>query len=400
MAMDMIDTDILVAGGGIAGLAATARLASAGLDVVCVDPAPAQAPGLDQRTTAFLEPAVATLERAGAWAAMAPGAEALWTMRLVDAGGKIREVRETADFEAREMMDRPFGWNVPNIAIRGGLLSRLAELPNARLINGQTVAGLVPRSTEALARLSGGGQVRARLVLAADGRDSSLRDGAGIKARRWHYGQKALVFAVTHPHPHDGVSTEIHRTGGPLTLVPMPDRDGLPCSSVVWMASGPRAAELNALDDAALGAELTAETMALFGPLEVTGPRALWPIIGQIAARLTGQRLALVAESAHVIPPIGAQGLNMSLADIETLARLVEDANEAGRDIGGAELLAEYQRRRYPEMAARVAGIDLLNRAAQAKEQPLRDLRRDGLKTIHDIRPLRHLAMRWGLGVR
>ena len=91
------------------------------------------------------------------------------------------------------------------------------------------------------------------------------------------------MFAVTHPYPHDGVSTEIHSSGGPLTLVPMPDRDGLPCSSVVWMAPGPRATELNALDDAALGAELAAETMGLFGPFEVSGPRALWPIIGQLA---------------------------------------------------------------------------------------------------------------------
>jgi 2-octaprenyl-6-methoxyphenol hydroxylase len=398
--MKIIDTDILVAGGGIAGLTATARLAAAGLDVICVDPAPAEAPGTDHRTTAFLAPAVATLERAGAWAAIAPGAAALWTMRLIDAGGRAREVREIADFEARELMDRPFGWNVPNIAIREALLSRLAELPGARLITGQTVAGMVPRSAEALARLSGGGQIRARLVLAADGRDSALRTGAGIAVRRWHYGQKALVFAVTHPRPHDGVSTEIHRTGGPLTLVPMPDRDGRPCSSVVWMAPGPRAVELYVLGDDALGAELTAETIGLFGPLEVTGPRALWPIIGQIAARLDGQRLALIAEAAHVIPPIGAQGLNMSLADIETLARLTADARAASQDIGAPGLLAAYQWRRYPEMAARVAGIDLLNRAAQASWQPLRDLRRAGLRAIHDIQPLRRLAMRLGLGMR
>ncbi|MFQ5566419.1 MAG: FAD-dependent oxidoreductase [Paracoccaceae bacterium] len=398
--MDRIEADILVAGGGIAGLSATARLAAAGFEVTCVDPAPPDAPGADQRTTAFLEPAVATLERAGAWAAMAPHAAALWTMRLVDAGGEAREVRETADFEASEMMDRPFGWNVPNIAVREALMSRLAALPGARLVAGQSVGGLVCRSTEALARLDGGGQVRARLVLAADGRDSDLRAGAGIAVRRWHYGQKALVFAVTHPHPHEGVSTEIHRTGGPLTLVPMPDRDGCPCSAVVWMAPGPRAAGLAALDDAALGAALTAETMDLFGPLEVAGPRALWPIIGQIAARLDGQRLALVAEAAHVVPPIGAQGLNMSLADIETLARLAEEARAAGQDVGAPELLAAYRRRRYPEIAARVAGIDLLNRAAQAEAQPLRDLRRAGLKAIHDVKPLRRLAMRWGLGVR
>jgi 2-octaprenyl-6-methoxyphenol hydroxylase len=398
--MERIDTDILVAGGGIAGLAATARLAAEGFAVVCVDPAPAGAPGADQRTTAFLQPAIATLERAGAWAGMEAVAAPLWTMRLIDAGGVARAVRETANFEARETMDRPFGWNVPNIAIRQALLDRLSALPGARLVNCQTVTGLVPRTAEALARLSGGGQVRAALVIAADGRDSSLRAAAGIAARRWHYGQKALVFAVTHATPHQGVSTEIHRTGGPLTLVPMPDRDGKSCSAVVWMAPGPRAAELFALDDAALAAALTAETMGLFGPLALAGKRALWPIIGQIAARLDGPRLALVAEAAHVIPPIGAQGLNMSLADIETLAGLAAEAHGKGADIGAPGLLAAYHRRRYPEMVSRVAGIDLLNRAALAEAQPIRDLRRAGLKAVHDVPVLRRAAMRWGLGVR
>ena len=117
-------------------------------------------------------------------------------------------------------------------------------------------------------------------------------------------------------------------------------------------------------------------------------------------SRLNGPRLALVAEAAHVIPPIGAQGLNMSLADIETLAGLVEEARGKGADIGAPELLARYHRTRWPEMAARVAGVDLLNRAAQAEAQPLRDLRRAGLKLIHDAAPLRRAAMKWGLGVR
>lgn len=388
-----LEADILVAGGGIAGLTATARLAADGWRVACVDPAPEGA-AADLRTTAFLLPAVGTLERAEAWEAMLAEAAALRVMRLVDAGGRARLAREVADFEAGEITDRPFGWNVPNGAIRAALEARLAALPGVRLMRGARVERLLARRAEAVAFLSGGGQVRARLALAADGRDSGLRAGAGIGAHRWHYGQKALVFAVTHGAPHRGVSTEIHRTGGPLTLVPMPDHEGRPCSSVVWMVPGPRAARLAGLDDRALAAELTAETLGLFGPLEIAGGRAVWPIIGQIALGLTAERLALVAEAAHVVPPIGAQGLNMSLADIETLARLVEGA----ADPGDPALLGAYARRRWPEMAARVAGIDALNRAAQAEAQPLRDLRRLGLKAIHEVAPLRRLAMRLGLG--
>jgi 2-octaprenyl-6-methoxyphenol hydroxylase len=176
----------------------------------------------------------------------------------------------------------------------------------------------------------------------------------------------------------------------------MRDVDGRPASSVVWMVPETRADALAALDDADLGAALTAETMGLFGPLTVAGPRAVWPVIGQVAARMTGERLALVAEAAHVIPPIGAQGLNMSLADVECLARLIEGS--PGCDPGGAPLLARYQMRRWPETLARVAGVDVLNRFAQAEAQPIRDLRRFGLAAIHRVTPIRHLAMRLGLG--
>jgi 2-octaprenyl-6-methoxyphenol hydroxylase len=395
--METIETDILVAGGGIAGLAAAARLAATGRRVVVVDPAPEIAGGgEDRRTTAFLMPSVETLRRAGAWAPMQAAGAMLRTMRIVDAGGERRAPRETADFAASEIQDSPFGWNVPNTAARATLRERVAELPNAELLAGRAVTDFLARDAHALIRLSDGRVVRALLAVAADGRDSTLRRLAGIEATRWRYGQKALVFCVTHPEPHGNVSTEIHRSGGPLTLVPMPDIEGRPASAVVWMVPGPRAERFAALGEAALASELTAETMGLFGPLGIAGPRAVWPIVSQVAHRMRGQRLAVMGEAAHVIPPIGAQGLNMSLGDVECLARLVEGAG-AG-DIGTDSLLAAYERRRMPEVCARVAGVDVLNRFAQAEPQPIRDIRLAGLRAISRITPVRRLAMRLGLG--
>ncbi|MEM9736199.1 MAG: FAD-dependent monooxygenase [Pseudomonadota bacterium] len=388
----MEQVDILVAGGGIAGMGAAARHAALGRRVALVDPAP---PGQsdDQRTTALLQPAIDTLTTAGAWAGMAPAGAALQTMRLVDAGGRERTPRETADFNAHELRDGPFGVNVPNQAIRGALETRLAEQGVAR--HEASVSGTTLRGVHRIARLSDGTQIAARLVIAADGRESGLRREARIPTRRWSYGQRGLVFAVHHPEPHGGVSTEIHRTGGPLTLVPMPDQEGRPTSSVVWMVPSARAERLSALEDAPLAAELTAETMGLFGPLEICSPRAVWPIIGQMALRLAAPRLALVAEAAHVIPPIGAQGLNMSFRDTETLARLIAEAE----DPGAPWLLRRYERMRLPDMAARVGGVDILNRFAQAEAQPIRDLRRLGLTAINRITPVRRLAMRLGLGI-
>ncbi|MEO0388079.1 MAG: FAD-dependent monooxygenase, partial [Pseudomonadota bacterium] len=220
-----------------------------------------------------------------------------------------------------------------------------------------------------------------------------LRKAAGIGVRRWGFGQKALVFAVSHPLPHNNVSTEIHRTGGPFTLVPLPDRAGVPHSAVVWMERGPVAGRLHALDDAAFEEELNARSCGVLGPLRLAGKRAVWPIVNLLAHRFDGPRLALVAEAAHVMPPIGAQGLNTSLGDLRALTALTRGA----ADPGAAGILSRYHRTRYAPVAARMAGVDLLNRAALAGPQPLRDLRNAGLRLL-DATPLRRVAMQVGLG--
>ena len=404
--MTRIDTDVLVAGGGPAGLAAAALFAAEGLETLCLDPAPPpadDAPGADLRTAALLRPSVEALEAAGAWDRLDPDAAPLWTMRLVDAGGPERPpvIRETADFVASEIQDRPFGWNLPNLTIRRALIAHLEAAEGAELRRA-ALARLTLREGHALAALSDGATVRARLVVAADGRDSPTRGMAGLSARRWSYAQKALVFAVRHDRPHEGVSTEIHRTGGPFTLVPLPDdAAGRPRSAIVWMEPGPRAVALQAAaehDLPAFEAELNARSCGVLGRLSLASRTALWPIVSQLAPRLDGVRTALMGEAAHVVPPIGAQGLNMSIADAAALARLAGDAARAGGDPGAPALLARYHRARWPEMAARVGGVDVLNRAAMAEAQPIRDLRRLGLRTLHGLVPLRRTAMRLGMG--
>jgi len=396
--MRRIEADVLVAGGGVAGLTAAAALASAGLRVICVDPVPpvtsAEAEGSDLRSTAFLLPALDLLDRAGLRARLAPHAAELKVMRLADAGGAEGVIRETVDFVAEEVGAAAFGWNVPNWLLRREMVARLAELPDAELRPGVRVERVTPRTDATLVALSDGTQARVALVIAADGRDSAVREGLGIGARRWGYGQKALAFTVAHERPHEGVSTEIHRSGGPFTLVPLPDRDGAPHSAVIWMEAGPRAAALAAMDDAAFARALQRRSCDVLGALRPAGPRRLWPIIAQVAGRLDGPRAALIAEAAHVVPPIGAQGLNMSLADIAALL----DLAQAG-GVGAPDLPGRYHRRRYGDMLLHVAGIDALNRAAIAGARPLRDLRLAGLRAVAGIAPVRRAAMRLGLGV-
>ncbi len=400
--MERITTDVLIAGGGVAGLTAAAAFGTAGFSVLCVDPVPpvtaAEAQGSDLRSTAFLMPAVQLLQRAGLWTRLAPEAAALRVMRVADAGGDAPEIRETADFTAAEIGEEVFGYNLPNWLLRREMVARLDEIAGVTLRTGVRLGDVAPRSREALARLSDGTQVAARLVVAADGRDSSVREALGIAVRRWGRGQKALVFTLRHEIPHEGTSIEIHRSGGPFTLVPMPDREGRHQSAVVWMETGPRAAALAALPEAEFEAAVAERACGVLGQIELAGPRQIWPIVSQVAARLDGPRTALVAEAAHVIPPIGAQGLNMSLRDIATLLDLVIAAQGQGADIGAADLLARYHRARHPDILARVAGVEALNLASSAEMPVLRDLRRTGLRLLHGAGPLRRRAMTLGLG--
>ncbi len=404
-----IEADVLVAGGGVAGLTAAAAFAAAGFETICVDPVPpVTAPGTagaDTRSTAFLLPAVDLLDRAGLWAALAPEAAPLRVMRIVDAGGEAGRIRESVDFTADEVGAAVFGYNLPNWLLRRALVARLADLPGAMLRAPAAVERITPRTGAAIVALSDGTTVKAKLVIAADGRDSLVREALGISARRWSYGQKALVFMVQHDLPHEDASTEIHRSGGPFTLVPLPDGplpDGTEGhrSAVVWMEEGPKAAALAAMPAAAFDAALAERACGVLGAIRVAGPRNAWPIVAQIADRLDGPRTALIAEAAHVVPPIGAQGLNMSLGDYATLLDLCVEARDGGQDFGGPLVLGRYHRARHGDLAARVAGIDALNRAAMAGAQPLRDLRRAALHTLAATPPLRRAAMRLGLGMR
>ncbi len=395
------NTDILVSGGGIAGLTAAAAFGAAGFQVICVDPDPPvtqeDAAGSDLRSTAFLQPSIAVLRTAGLWDRLLPFAAPLQIMRIIDAGGPVAEPRIVKDFNAAEISDQPFGWNLPNWLLRREISARLAGMPNVSFRPGTSATALFTRETEALVTLSDGNTVAARMVAAADGRNSTMRAALGIPVKTLRYGQKALAFAVTHPIPHGNVSTEIHRSGGPFTLVPLPDREGKPASAVVWMETGPEVARLAALPAGDFGAALNARSCGILGPLTVVSRLTTWPIIAQIAERLAGQRTALLAEAAHVVPPIGAQGLNMSLADLAALLKL---ATARPDDVGSAAMLDAYHRARHRDVRMRVTGIDALNRASMMGAQGLRDLRAGVLDTLYSIAPLRRTLMRAGLGLR
>ena len=391
--------DIVIVGGGVAGLIATLSFGTAGFSVLCVDPTAAitsaEAEGADLRTTAFLQPARRLLERSGVWSRIAPHGAELRHMHIVDAGGAAGTARTIKDFDSADVSNNPFGWNFPNWLLRRELIAALEHTDSVTLRTGVGLADILTRQAEARITLSDATHASARLVIAADGRNSPTRSALGIDVKTTRYGQKALAFAVTHPIPHHNVSTEIHRSGGPFTLVPLPDHEAMPCSGVVWMENGPEVLRLADLNETEFATAMTERSCGLFGPLSAISKRSVWPIITQRATRLTAERVALIAEAAPVVPPIGAPGLNTSLAEIALLLDLAEANPDA---IGAPAMLAQYEKTRQADIRTRIAGIDLLNRASRLSAPPLRDLRALGLEAIHSAKPLRMALMRLGLG--
>jgi 2-octaprenyl-6-methoxyphenol hydroxylase len=395
-AMDRFSTDILIAGGGVAGMTAAAAFGAAGFRVVIIDPTfpvtTSDAAGSDLRTTAFLQPAQQFLQAAGLWEKLAPFATPLQVMRIVDAGTDTHVIR---DFNAADISDEPFGWNLPNWLLRREIVDRIAELPNVDFRTGIGFDRMLARDAEAIVTLTDGSQISSRLVIGADGRGSAVRKAAGIDVKTKRYGQKALTFAVTHDAPHYNVSTEIHRSGGPFTLVPLPDHEGRPYSAGVWMEQGPEVQRLAALSAEDFEAEATIRSAGLYGPLKLTSRRSVWPIISQVAQSLIGPRTALVAEAAHVMPPIGAQGLNMSLRDLSCLLDLAVATPD---QLGAPAMLDVFARKRHPDIKLRVTGIDALNRASIAGSPALQTLRSKGIEALYGVAPVRRTLMQLGLG--
>ncbi|MDH3659309.1 MAG: FAD-dependent oxidoreductase [Alphaproteobacteria bacterium] len=383
--------DVAVAGGGIVGLSAALAAGQAGADVALVDrrPAPRKRAASDGRTAALLDPAITFLDRLGAWPELVGDAAPLDALRIVNLNNQSATNADVT-FQASEVGLGAFGYNIPNDSLSRALFEKCAEQDAITLIANTSFSHGDVDDDQVILNLDNGMQVEVRLLVAADGRRSAVRQALRIDMRIHDYKQSAIVCSFDHDRPHDTTSIELHWPGGPFTMVPLPGQR----SSLVWVEPTEKADELMALDEVSFRRELEIQASPWLGHVGGVSARRCYPLSAVLATSLTAPRTVLIGEAAHALSPIGAQGLNLSLQDVSHLGDLISEAIRTMADPGAAALLQRYSKKRMPDIRARFHAVDGLNRMVASDWRMIGLLRAAGLQTLGKLPFMRRGLMR------
>ena len=371
--------DVLIAGGGYVGLCTALALKQGAptLSIAVVDPAPAGAGSRDGRASAIAAAAKRMLETLGIWQQIATTSQPITEMIVTDSRLRdaVRPVFLT--FSGSVEDGQPFAHMVPNGALVGALVEACSAA-GVELISGDSVADFTTRASSVEAKLASGGTITARLLVAADGAKSRLRDLAGIRTVGWSYGQSGIVTTVQHERPHHGRAEEHFLPAGPFAILPLPGNR----SSLVWSEKTEHADRLVKADEFTFQLELERRFGHHLGPIEAIGPKRAYPIGLKLARSFIAPRVALVGDAAHAIHPIAGQGLNLGFKDAAALAETVVDAARLGLDPGTLDILERYERWRRFDTVQMGIVTDGLTRLFSNDNPALRILRDVGLGLV------------------
>lgn len=395
--------DIAIVGAGMAGATLAAALRGHGLSIALVEARPVTPPPLpepcdlasyDSRVSALSRQSVALLDSVGAWPrVLAYRACPYRHMTVWDAEGT-----GNIEFDAAEVDSEALGHIVENRAVIAALLGEVLAAPDVTPVAPHRLEAVEPDGGAVTLRLDGGEALRARLLVAADGALSSVRELLGFATREWSYGHRALVATVASERPHGDTARQRFLPSGPLAFLPLPGGEGRFCS-IVWSLRDARAEEILALDDEAFRAELGTAFEHRLGEVEGCSPRVAFPLRQRHAVDYVQPRVALVGDAAHTIHPLAGQGINLGLQDVATLAEEILAAHGRGADPGDLAVLRRYQRRRKGDNLLMMGAMEAFKFLFEQQALPLRWLRSAGMSGVDRSGPLKQEIMRRAMGL-
>ncbi len=387
--------DIAVVGGGLTGLTAALTMAKPGgssVRIALVSP-PVQT--MDGRTTALLGNSISHFERLGVWQECRENAAPLATMRIIDGTSRLWRA-PPVDFKAAELGLDAFGYNIANHTLADALNRHIAAENCITRIEERIVSADIATDQLTL-HTENDKSIKAKLVIAADGKKSGMREIAGISAREWQYPQTAIAVDLAHSLPHHFTSTEFHTETGPFTVVPLPSTSKKYQSGLVWVLTPIEAEKLLETEQQSLELLIEQKMQSMLGKISLAGAPQKFPLTGMIANKLAANRVALVGDAAHVLPPIGAQGFNMGLRDVVEICTIAATILSTNEDPGSEQVLARYNRARRTDTTARTGAVDLLNRSLLTDFLPVQAIRGIGLFALANIPAIRKQLMKRGL---
>ncbi len=387
------EADVAIVGGGLVGGTLACTLAGLGMATAVVeagDPAATLDAGFDGRASAISLTSKRLLEATGLWPSMADEATPMRHIRVSEGASPLY-----LDYDHRDVGDEPFGYMVENRHYRRALYAEIDANAGITFLTRSSAVQVERHAGGVDIRLANGAGIRAPLVVAAEGRNSALREDAGIRVSGWSYQQVGIVCTVEHEKPHGFVAHERFLPAGPFAILPLKGRR----SSIVWTERADRAPAIMALDDESFTVELARRFGDFLGALRVVGPRWSYPLSLQFAERAVADRLALVGDAIHAMHPIAGQGLNMGLRDVAALTEVLGDARALGLDPGALDVLARYQRWRRFDNTLMLALTDGLNRLFAIEAPPVRLARDVGLAAVNALPPVKRFFMRHAMGL-
>lgn len=404
-----LSVQVCVMGAGPVGGTLACRLAGAGVSVALIDHAalpPMENAAFDGRAYAIAAGSRTLLEDAGLWDVLRTPPNPIHDIRVSDGHVGRPPSLLHLHFDHREAGDdpRPFGWMVEARSLREALNARFPVQENLRLF-APALATVERREDGAVVRLQDGPVIQCQLVVAAEGRNSPLREQAGIPVTRIPYHQTAIVCAIAHERPHHGLALEHFLPSGPFAALPMgPSADAEPggaqnVSAIVWTERTKDAGAFLALDDKRFAREAGRRLGPHLGAIRAVGRRWSYPLSAMIAHRYVDARLALAGDAAHGIHPIAGQGLNLGFRDGIALTQLIIEAAATKQDMGSVALLSRYQRARQPDNLLMFAMTDGLDRLFSTDRRILRAARDIGIEAVDRLGPVKRMFMRRAMGV-